>query len=319
MGFDGFQNPPVGAQGIITRPVFKSENWVSGTSGWAIFKNGNAEFNSLGGSFQITGFGIFFYVPTAGLGTLRMSLTNSDGTDPYGNAYRAGLFLNQRQGWFTGDNSHTVTVNANGASGPQLLFTVAGNPSMVEIVGDQSGGNNRLLVQDVNSSGSRLELNLPFVATGGYQGVNTAQGAQPTFASTAVFVEYPALSWAPLTLLCPPSESIIINTNAFGYNNVSDNSTLSISPKIEQGTTVLQNPLQGQNGPSIRSPGLGLAQNVQGFVSYTLGKDILGGHSGQTLTIIPCWRISSGAAANCNVNFASMTAYPLPYTVPQSG
>jgi hypothetical protein len=319
MGFDGFRNPPVGAQGVITRPVFKSDNYIPGQAGWAIFKNGNAEFNALGGSFQITGQGIFFYVPTAGVGNLFASFASVGGVDPYGNQFNGGVFVNQHQGWFTGDNSHTVTINANGATGPQLLFTVAGNPSMVEIIGDQSGGDNRLLIQDTGGSGSRLEANLPFIATGGYQGVNTAQGAQPTFASTGVFVEYPSASWTPLTLLCPPSESIVINTNAFGYNNVTDNSTLSISPKIKQGATLLQNPQQGQSGPSIRSPGLGAVQNVQGFVSYVLGQDVLGGHAGQTLTIIPCWRISSGSAASSNVNFASMTSYPLPYTVPQSG
>lgn len=47
MGFDGFQNPPVGAQGTIARPVFKSQGYVPGSAGWAIFKNGSAEFSSV--------------------------------------------------------------------------------------------------------------------------------------------------------------------------------------------------------------------------------------------------------------------------------
>jgi hypothetical protein len=43
---NGFQNPPVGNQGVIERPAFESINYVPGVSGWAIFKNGNVEFNS---------------------------------------------------------------------------------------------------------------------------------------------------------------------------------------------------------------------------------------------------------------------------------
>ncbi|MGI0135322.1 MAG: hypothetical protein ACREBW_10245, partial [Candidatus Micrarchaeaceae archaeon] len=43
----GFQNPPVGGQGVIARPQFQSINYVPGVSGWAIFRDGNAEFRSI--------------------------------------------------------------------------------------------------------------------------------------------------------------------------------------------------------------------------------------------------------------------------------
>lgn len=157
MGFDGFQNPPVGAQGTITRAVFKSDNWVSGTSGWAIFKNGNAEFNALGGSFQITTLGIFFYVPSAGIGKLRMSLTNADGIDPYGNNYHAGLFLNQRQAWFTGTGSDTITINPTGSGGPELLFTESGFPAFARIIGIA----NTLFFDEVGGSAALFQFTRP--------------------------------------------------------------------------------------------------------------------------------------------------------------
>lgn len=163
MGFDGFQNPPVGAQGIIARPVFKSENWVSGVSGWAIFKDGEAEFNSLGGSFQITSSGIFFYVPSAGIGNLRMSLTNADGTDPYGNIYKRGLFINQRQIYAVGSHSDTVAINPSGGLFPELLFTPAGFSPLAHIICD--GPNNRLVLEAVGGSGAKVQANAPFEAS----------------------------------------------------------------------------------------------------------------------------------------------------------
>jgi len=46
----GFANDVVNAIGVITRQVMKSVNYIAGVDGWAIFRNGNAEFNS--GTFR---------------------------------------------------------------------------------------------------------------------------------------------------------------------------------------------------------------------------------------------------------------------------
>lgn len=46
----GFSNPVANAAGTLIRTVMKSINFLTGVSGWAIFKNGNAEFN--GGTFR---------------------------------------------------------------------------------------------------------------------------------------------------------------------------------------------------------------------------------------------------------------------------
>lgn len=142
MGFDGFRNPPVGAQGTIARPVFKSENYNPGMTGWAIFKDGEAEFNALGGTFQITAFGIFFYTPNAGLGNLRESISMADGVDPYGNSYHKGHFINQMQAWQTGDHGDTVVVNPDGSLFPTLSFIPSGFLEVAKIFAD--GPNDRL-------------------------------------------------------------------------------------------------------------------------------------------------------------------------------
>lgn len=56
MGFDGFQNPPVGAQGALTRDRIKSPDFQTGVTGWSVDKDGSAEFQSaiLRGQITVT-------------------------------------------------------------------------------------------------------------------------------------------------------------------------------------------------------------------------------------------------------------------------
>jgi len=48
----GFANDVVNAIGVIVRQVMKSANYIAGVDGWAIFRNGDAEFNT--GTFRGT-------------------------------------------------------------------------------------------------------------------------------------------------------------------------------------------------------------------------------------------------------------------------
>lgn len=318
MGFDGFQNPPVGAQGVITRPVFKSDNYSPGTAGWAIFKNGNAEFNSLGGSFQITGQGIFFYVPTSGSGNLFASFANTGGTDPYGNQFNAGFFINQHQAWITGDHSHTVLINSNGQLGPEILFAEAG----FNFASHLQQFSNELRAEAVNSSGAKFRINMPVLATGGYQGSGSSPASQPPFNVTGSMVLFTNAAWAPLTMLCPPSETIELNLNLAGFNNNSTASTLSLAVQVKQGSTVLMAPKQYENGVVITPEGSAAASTNmhQNFRQYILGQDVLGGYAGTTLTITPAWQISSGSAATASVdNTSHISVSPRIYTTFQSG
>jgi hypothetical protein len=92
-------NPPVGVNGIITRNSFQSSNYVAGVSGWAIFKNGNAEFNNMtvrgsfyGRNFEVQNDGVFFYDGVPALGNLIVAIsgTQASGTDRFGNVYTPG-------------------------------------------------------------------------------------------------------------------------------------------------------------------------------------------------------------------------------------
>lgn len=67
----------------------QSPDFVTGVSGWCIFQNGNAEFNS--GTFRgfIVGGSLFIYTGTPGLGTLVASITSLT-ADPFGNVTKPG-------------------------------------------------------------------------------------------------------------------------------------------------------------------------------------------------------------------------------------
>lgn len=194
-----FKNPLFGASGAIAVSSIHSLLYQLGVSGWSLNKDGTAEFNSLGGTFQITGSGIFFYIPNAGSGNLRMALTNADGTDPYGNAYKAGLFVNQRQGWFTGNNSHTLVINATGQIGPQLLFLPNGALSFMEIVGDLA--NNRLLIEQTGGSSTILEVNAPMKVDSILTGPQIAGKVPISFTTQTSFVQTVTF---PTAFVTPP-------------------------------------------------------------------------------------------------------------------
>lgn len=120
----GFSNPVVSNDGGITRPQFESDNYVPGVSGWAIFRNGNVEFNSgtfrgtvTGGAFQGSDFvlntsGLFLYSGTPALGNLVYSVAQTSGTDAFGNVYTA-----IQQIGITGQPNITFGFNAGLGSG----------------------------------------------------------------------------------------------------------------------------------------------------------------------------------------------------------
>lgn len=80
------------AKGALLIPSVESPNYVAGSTGWAIFKNGTAEFNSatIRGSLVVGGTQLY-YNGTPALGNLIASVSDSAGTDTYGNNYIAGI------------------------------------------------------------------------------------------------------------------------------------------------------------------------------------------------------------------------------------
>lgn len=124
----GFPDGFAGNQGAMLINELKSQNYVPGTSGWAIFRNGNVEFNNgtfrgtvtggsfIGPDFELTPAGMFFYNGAPGLGNLIISITPA-GTvvDRFGNVVRPkGLTV-------YGPNGQQVFIGISATSGSSIV------------------------------------------------------------------------------------------------------------------------------------------------------------------------------------------------------
>lgn len=87
------QNPiDFDSQGNMLIPSVQSPNYVTGSTGWAVKKDGSAEFNNLiiRGATTVDNVSLY-YNGTPAAGNLVASIAASQGTDTYGNTYYAGI------------------------------------------------------------------------------------------------------------------------------------------------------------------------------------------------------------------------------------
>lgn len=141
----GFTHSISGGNGKLIVPSLQSPDYAAGMRGWAIKKDGSAEFNELVLVVQNTGQAILIYAGQAANGTLIGSWAAQDGTDDYDNGYTAGL--NVSQGAISGIalDSATVTnttlINAL-LQNPSISGAIlqGGSLSRVTLTFDTSGG-----------------------------------------------------------------------------------------------------------------------------------------------------------------------------------
>jgi len=90
----GFANATVGGIGNLIRSWIQSVPFVSGSVGWRISKNGNAEFNNviIRGGTTAQGVSLYYFGVPA-IGNLFLSIAAVAGTDIFGNAYPQGIGL----------------------------------------------------------------------------------------------------------------------------------------------------------------------------------------------------------------------------------
>lgn len=122
----GFIDPVVGGT-VLRIPAIQSPNFVSGVSGWAIFQNGNAEFDNItirgefeGTDFVINSSGIFFYSGTPAAGNLLISIASAAGTDAFTNAYPEGMSISM--------GGKSVVLGETG--GAPLIYFVSDAPDL---------------------------------------------------------------------------------------------------------------------------------------------------------------------------------------------
>lgn len=141
---DGFSNSTVGGIGNLIRSWIQSVPFISGSSGWRISKNGNAEFNALTarGIVILSGSnGIFIYNGTPAAGSLVGSIAATAGTDSFGNNYPVGI-------QFTDGVRSVLSTMSNfaGTGAPQIRWKTGGSTekdSMRSSCAIQGSGANR--------------------------------------------------------------------------------------------------------------------------------------------------------------------------------
>lgn len=156
--------------GKLALPQFQSPGYTPGVSGWAVFQNGNAEFNSItirgtfaGTDFIINNTGCFFYSGPPGFGGLSQSIVPGASTvfDPLDNMALPGFTTyEQSGGTYYANNilaSQMVVWTAPAANGPYtqsaagLFFLTGANTFINALVGQ------------------KIELSAPTVADFGLQ------------------------------------------------------------------------------------------------------------------------------------------------------
>lgn len=160
----GFNNPVVGGEENLVREAIQSPNYVPGSAGWSINRDGSAEFNDgiFRGGVVVSGPGgqILVYAPAPALDTLIFSLSSVAGTDTYGNTYPAGIGL--ARGGFT----DPVFLNwaINGISSCEI-GVIGGTPNVLAIEGEQiqMSSNNGNVIIKAGSTGAQLDLQADLV------------------------------------------------------------------------------------------------------------------------------------------------------------
>lgn len=94
----GFQHDIAGGQGNLIVTALQSPNFVAGSAGWQVAKDGSAQFNNLtirgtffGTDFILNSSGLFFYSGTPAAGNLIGSWATAPGSDQFSNAFTEGL------------------------------------------------------------------------------------------------------------------------------------------------------------------------------------------------------------------------------------
>jgi hypothetical protein len=119
----------------------QSPDFVEGVSGWCIFQNGNAEFNS--GTFRgfIVGGSLFIYNGTPGVGTLVASITSLT-ADPFGNATEPG-------GFATYSGKAYLQAHVSSGLGAPAIEMVTGVTSEADHAAEYTFPNNVGLVNEI--------------------------------------------------------------------------------------------------------------------------------------------------------------------------
>lgn len=179
----GFSNSILGGMSKLIRAAIQSPNFVHGSTGWSINKNGTAEFNNIiiRNGTVISGVFLLYSSATPALGNLVVSFAPiAGGTDTVGNVYPQGFNFGVwnnagvlQQHFGLDDNGNVYLVNAANQttifmnpSTESIGFYPAGtglnNLSLyiAAVVGNDSFGNGQIIGFTSQTPGGGLFINI---------------------------------------------------------------------------------------------------------------------------------------------------------------
>lgn len=210
-----------------------------------------------------------------------------------------------------GGGRGSTNTGGAGANGRIALTYTSGTPQLIASIAGQAG---------TDQYGNSYPAGVYGTLKANNSGAATAMATCPTSSTVGSFVAFTSGQWPALSVTVPPSETIVVGLRAYGYNSNSTSSNLDVCLQVKQGATTLLSATQGL-GPHIISRATASTDLFLGYVELVIGTDLLSGMAGQTLTITPFWRISSGnigptgqPTQTATINSASMHALPSLYS-----
>lgn len=121
------------------QPSISSPNYEPGLSGWKIASDGSAEFNevTLRNGQVLSGKSLFYASNPPGLGNLIFSVAAATGTDPFGNAHKAGMTSYSESG--------NININGTNAtwehsSGSKIELSIGGAQASIKLTPPTQSG-----------------------------------------------------------------------------------------------------------------------------------------------------------------------------------
>lgn len=297
----GFSNYIVTKTGFLVRQFIRSFNYVAGSAGWTVNKDGSAEFNNLtvrgtfnGTDFIINAAGAFYYEGTPAANNLRVATIpgSVSVTDAFGNEAFPGENIYGFDGtnyWVMNIFGSSVQVPfiswATSASG-QNGFTLGNRGSVTPHI---SGSGGTLTFNNLLTTMSSLTVNDALTATGG-------TAASPTVITTD--------TWHNVT---PPTGfSGLLRYRLRAENDVEVEAQMAVGTTAGTGTITLitldaaHTPAQTQRDScGVFCNGIPSSAGVQGILDLRWSADPAG-----TFTL----RSFPGGAANTGITECSFNA-----------
>lgn len=129
---EGFANDIIGGAGALVRAMLKSPDFVAGSAGWSVNKDGSAEFNNVTiRAGEVVDGTALYYSPSPGPGNLVASIASAFGTDAYGNVYQQGVVTYAADGSYAQITNAELLLNGAPAGNGAVFLTISGDVLLI--------------------------------------------------------------------------------------------------------------------------------------------------------------------------------------------